>query len=85
MKLNAKALRYLDNEDMRVLTATEMGMKNHQVVPISIISQLSNIKNSGLNKIIGELARLKLVAKMQNIKYEGYRLTYVLYIVDPFC
>ena len=31
MKLDVTALRYLSKEDFRVLTAVEMGMKNHQV------------------------------------------------------
>ena len=32
-KLNVTMLRYLDGEAFRVLTAVEMGMKNHELVP----------------------------------------------------
>ena len=31
-KLNVSMLRYLSKEDFRVLTAVEMGMKNHEIV-----------------------------------------------------
>ena len=34
-KLNVSMLRYLSKEDFRVLTAVEMGMKNHEIVSSS--------------------------------------------------
>jgi RIO kinase 2 len=34
MKLDVAVLRYLTKEDFRVLTAIEMGMKNHDIVPV---------------------------------------------------
>ncbi|KAJ1656032.1 Serine/threonine-protein kinase rio2 [Dispira simplex] len=76
MKLDVKLLRYLSAEDFRVLTAVEMGSKNHQVVPLPIIVQIANLRHGGVQKCIAELARRNLVAKVINTKYEGYRLTY---------
>ncbi|KAG0278983.1 Serine kinase [Linnemannia exigua] len=76
MKLDAKVLRYMSPEDFRVLTAAEMGSKNHEVVPSSIISQIAKLRHGGSHKILSELARRNLVAKVQHIKYDGYRLTY---------
>ncbi|KAJ1963168.1 Serine/threonine-protein kinase rio2 [Dispira parvispora] len=76
MKLNVKMLRYLSAEDFRVLTAVEMGSKNHEVVPLPIIVQIANLRHGGVQKCIAELARRDLVAKVINTKYEGYRLTY---------
>lgn len=32
VKLDVEVMRYLTKEDFRVLTAVEMGMKNHEVV-----------------------------------------------------
>ncbi len=32
-KLDVTLLRYMTKEDFRVLTAVEMGMKNHEIVP----------------------------------------------------
>ncbi|KAG0094012.1 hypothetical protein BGZ93_009418 [Podila epicladia] len=76
MKLDAKVLRYMSAEDFRVLTATEMGSKNHEVVPSTLITQIAQLRHGGSHKILSELARRNLVAKVQHIKYDGYRLTY---------
>ncbi|KAI0257553.1 RIO1-domain-containing protein [Lactifluus subvellereus] len=76
MKLDATDLRYVTSEDFRVLTAVEMGSKNHEVVPSTLIAQVSGLRNGGVNKILGILAKRNLVARVQNSKYDGYRLTY---------
>ncbi|OBZ86057.1 Serine/threonine-protein kinase rio2 [Choanephora cucurbitarum] len=76
MKLDAKALRYMSTEDFRVLTAVEMGSKNHEVVPLTLISQIAQLKHGGAHKLVGELAKRKLIARVQNMTYDGYRLTY---------
>ncbi|CCA77819.1 related to RIO2 protein [Serendipita indica DSM 11827] len=76
MKLDATDIRYLSSEEFRVLTAVEMGSKNHEVVPTSLITQISKLKSGGINKILGSLAKRGLVSRVQNAKYDGYRLTY---------
>ncbi|RKP10513.1 RIO1-domain-containing protein [Thamnocephalis sphaerospora] len=76
MKLDAKALRYMSGEDFRVLTAVEMGSKNHEVVPTSLITNIAGLRHGGVQKILGDLARKSLVARLQGAKYDGYRLTY---------
>ncbi|KAK0208310.1 RIO1 family-domain-containing protein [Desarmillaria ectypa] len=76
MKLDATDLRYVTPEEFRVLTAVEMGSKNHEVVPTNLIAQISGLRNGGVNKLIGSLAKRNLIAKVQNSKYDGYRLTY---------
>ncbi|PVF93411.1 RIO1-domain-containing protein [Serendipita vermifera] len=76
MKLDATDLRYLTTEEFRVLTAVEMGSKNHEIVPTSLVSQISKLKSGGINKILGGLAKRGLVSRVQNAKYDGYRLTY---------
>ncbi|KAI8974334.1 RIO1 family-domain-containing protein [Pilobolus umbonatus] len=76
MKLDAKALRYMSSEDFRVLTAVEMGSKNHEVVPTSLITQIAQLRHGGAVKIVGDLAKKKLIARVQNMSYDGYRLTY---------
>jgi len=76
MKLDVTDLRYVTPEEFRVLTAVEMGSKNHEVVPSPLIVQVSGLRNGGVNKILGTLAKRNLVAKAQNSKYDGYRLTY---------
>ena len=44
----------------------EMGSKNHEVVPVVLIVQISGLRNGGVNKILGSLAKRNLVAKVQN-------------------
>ncbi|KAJ3211358.1 hypothetical protein HK099_008016 [Clydaea vesicula] len=76
MKLDAKLIRYLDNDHFRVLTATEMGSRNHEVVPTKLITQLAQLKHGGTSKVIKNLAKNNLIAKVKNNMYDGYRLTY---------
>ena len=45
-----------------------MGSKNHEVVPTQLIVQISGLRNGGVNKIIGSLAKRNLVARVQNAK-----------------
>ncbi|CAG8528317.1 11595_t:CDS:10, partial [Ambispora leptoticha] len=76
MKLDAKVLRYMSAEEFRVLTAVEMGSKNHEVVPTTLIAQIAGLRHGGSHKLLGELAKKNLVARVKNAKYDGYRLTY---------
>ncbi|OCL08602.1 hypothetical protein AOQ84DRAFT_318143 [Glonium stellatum] len=77
MKLDTKAIRYLTAEDWRVLTAVEMGSKNHEIVPTPLITQIAGLRGgSGVHKCISSLAKVGLIAKVKNAKYDGYRLTY---------
>jgi RIO kinase 2 len=48
----------------------EMGTKNHEVVPTALIAQISGLRNGGVNKMIGALAKRNLVSKVQNSKCE---------------
>lgn len=45
-----------------------MGSKNHEVVPLPLIVQISGLRNGGVNKHVGSLAKRDLVAKVQNSK-----------------
>ncbi|QHS75717.1 protein kinase RIO2 [Saccharomyces paradoxus] len=77
MKLDTSHMRYLTTDDFRVLQAVEQGSRSHEVVPTSLIHQLSGMRSqSGTNRAISDLAKLSLISKMRNIKYDGYRLTY---------
>lgn len=76
MRLDATDLRYISSQEFRVLTAIEMGSKNHEVVPSSLAAQICGLHHSGINKLLGSLAKRNLIARVQNTKYDGYRLTY---------
>jgi RIO kinase 2 len=51
-----------------LLIQVEMGSKNHEVVPSTLIAQISSLRNGGVNKILGILAKKNLVARVQNTK-----------------
>ncbi|CAG9997505.1 unnamed protein product [Clonostachys byssicola] len=78
MKLDTRAMRYLASEDWRVLTAVEMGSKNHELVPTPLIEKIARLKGgaSGVHKSISALAKVGLIARVKEAKYDGYRLTY---------
>ncbi|XP_030631911.1 serine/threonine-protein kinase RIO2 [Chanos chanos] len=75
-KLNVVILRYLSKEDFRVLTAVEMGMKNHELVPVSLIASIANLRHGGCNKVLRELVKHKLMAYERSKTVQGYRLNY---------
>uniref|UniRef100_UPI0037E974FD serine/threonine-protein kinase RIO2 n=1 Tax=Semicossyphus pulcher TaxID=241346 RepID=UPI0037E974FD len=75
-KLNVVVLRYLSRDDFRVLTAVEMGMKNHEIVPVSLLSSIASLKHGGCNKVLRELVKHKLVAYERSKTVQGYRLNY---------
>lgn len=74
MKFDVNVLRYLDKDTWRVLVATEMGMKNHEIVPVQLINAIAGLKRGGGFKHIKELLKHKLVHH-ENKEYDGYRLT----------
>ena len=51
----------------RVLTSIEMGMKNHDVVPVPLIVSLSNLRHGGVHKILSDLLRDKLIAHERKV------------------
>ncbi|KAI5084751.1 hypothetical protein GOP47_0000920 [Adiantum capillus-veneris] len=74
MKLDVNVLRYLSKDEFRVLTAVEMGMKNHEIVPTELIDRIAGLKHGGTYKNVKTLLRHKLVHH-DSSKYDGYRLT----------
>ena len=77
MKLDTRAIRYLTADDWRVLQAVEQGSKNHELVPTPLIQQIAGLRSgTGVHKCISNLAKVGLIAKVKNAKYDGYRLTY---------
>ena len=55
-----------------------MGSKNHELVPTSLIEKIARLRGgaSGVHKSISALAKVGLIAKVKEAKYDGYRLTY---------
>jgi RIO kinase 2 len=78
MKLDANVLRYMTKDEFRVLTAVELGMKNHDLVPSPLIHSIAKLKRGGAYKYLALLHKNKLVVHEAK-KYDGYRLTYAGY------
>ncbi|KYN02633.1 PREDICTED: serine/threonine-protein kinase RIO2 [Cyphomyrmex costatus] len=74
-KLDVKILRYLTPENFRVLTAIEMGMKNHELVPALLATQIANLRYGGVHKLLKEMCKHKLLSYERGKRYDGYRLT----------
>ncbi|XP_003817976.1 serine/threonine-protein kinase RIO2 [Pan paniscus] len=74
-KVNVAKLRYMSRDDFRVLIAVEMGMKNHEIVPGSLIASIASLKHGGCNKVLRELVKHKLIAWERTKTVQGYRLT----------
>lgn len=75
MRLDAEVLRYLSKNDFRVLTAVEMGMKNHELVPGRLIESIAKLRRGNCYKVIRGLLKHKLLAH-EGGKNDGYKLTY---------
>jgi RIO kinase 2 len=52
MKLDTNYLSFISKDEIRVLTAIEMGMKNHEYVPMILIERISRNKRANAFKII---------------------------------
>ncbi|CAM9761182.1 unnamed protein product [Chrysoparadoxa australica] len=75
VKLDVSVIRHMSKEHFRVLTAVEMGMKNHAVVPVDLICSISKLRTGGVHRMIATLAQFKLIAHDRST-YDGYKLTY---------
>ena len=58
-----------------------MGSKNHEVVPTVLITQISGLRNGGVSKLIGSLAKRNLVSKIQNSKCKHRRMRFPKYLI----
>ena len=72
-------LRYQTQEDYRVLTAVEMGMKNHELVPGSLIASIASVRGGGVHRILKELSKHRLVSYERGNRYDGYIMLDVIH------
>ena len=54
MKFDVNILRYIEKDTFRTLVAVEMGMKNHEIVPVQLINAIAGLKKGGGYKHIRE-------------------------------
>ena len=56
-------------------------MKNHEIVPVSLLASIASLKHGGCNKILRELVRHKLLA-YEHTKSESAHVTPELHSVN---
>ncbi|KAI0982584.1 hypothetical protein GJ496_007569 [Pomphorhynchus laevis] len=78
-KLQPSIVSLLEPEHIRVLTALELGHRNHQLVPLQIVTVISKLQRGGCNRYLEDLIRHKLVSFERSQKACGYRLTLLGY------
>lgn len=60
-RFNVEPMRHMEREHFRVLLAIEMGMKNHEAVPLQLISMIASIYRGGCSHLLRDLNKMKLV------------------------
>eukprot|EP00727_Mastigamoeba_balamuthi_P012273 m51a1_g7669 putative serine threonine-protein kinase rio2 (480) ;mRNA; f:462821-464903 len=78
VRLDPSLLRYMGREEFRVLTAIEMGMKNHDIVPQQIITSVAGLRGGAAHRALDDLGKYKMVWHAA-VPYDGFRLTYAGY------
>jgi RIO kinase 2 len=63
MRLDVRNIRFMDKDDFRVLVAIEMGMRNHEFVPTSLIASVSAMNQGRLYRILSQLHRFRLIVR----------------------
>lgn len=71
-------LAQLSSSEFLLTPQAEIGSKNHEVVPTSLIAEISGIRGGNVNKCLGSLAKRGLVARVQNIRCERSGRTWLM-------
>lgn len=78
VKLDVSLLRFLEDEDFRVLTALEMTMRNHDVAPTVLVERIAQLPHGGARKRLQSLLKHKIIHH-ENTMYDGYAMKYGAY------
>lgn len=78
VKVEFGLLRYLEEEDFRVMVALEMAMRNHDVAPTVLIERIAQLAHGGARKRLQHLLKYKIVHH-ESLMYDGYAMKYATY------
>ncbi|KPA83158.1 hypothetical protein ABB37_02853 [Leptomonas pyrrhocoris] len=78
VKLDVTLLRFMEDEDFRVLTALEMAMRNHDVAPTALVERIAQLPHGGCRKRLNTLLKHKMIHH-ENTMYDGYAMKYGAY------
>jgi RIO kinase 2 len=82
--MDIRMLRYLSPTDFRLLTAVEMGMKNHELVPTALVVAIARVHGVGVHKRLRDLAQYRLVAYERGASCELLQVVHVHASYSPF-
>ncbi|CCW68037.1 unnamed protein product [Phytomonas sp. Hart1] len=78
VKLDVSLLRFMEDEDFRILTALEMSMRNHDVAPTALVERIAQLPHGGCRKRLKEMLKQKIIHH-ENTAYDGYAMKYAAY------
>uniref|UniRef100_A0A7S1PZP3 Serine/threonine-protein kinase RIO2 n=1 Tax=Neobodo designis TaxID=312471 RepID=A0A7S1PZP3_NEODS len=78
VKVEFGLLRYLEEEDFRVLVALEMCMRNHDVAPTVLIERIAQLPHGGARKRLNNLLKFKVIHH-ESLCYDGFSMKYAAY------
>lgn len=78
VKLDVSLLRFMEDEDFRVLTALEMAMRNHDIAPTALVERIAQLPHGGCRKRLNNLLKHKMIHH-ENTMYDGYAMKYGAY------
>lgn len=73
MSLDASLFKYTEEQEWRVLTAVEMGQRNHELVATELVTSIAGLRGT-VHHILEGLLRNKLVSH-EGKPYDGFQLT----------
>jgi|JI6StandDraft_1071083.scaffolds.fasta_scaffold511101_1 RIO kinase 2 len=59
-------MHFISREELRILSAIEMGMRNHEYVTAELITRIGNLKGGETFKTIQKLLKNKLIVHIGN-------------------
>ncbi|VDD87603.1 unnamed protein product [Enterobius vermicularis] len=74
-RFDVGVVRYLSKDHFRTLISIEMGMKNHELVPLQLISSIAGIHRGGVARLLSDLLKHRLVIYERGKRADGYKLT----------
>eukprot|EP01061_Rhynchopus_euleeides_P018425 TRINITY_DN304_c1_g1_i1.p2 TRINITY_DN304_c1_g1~~TRINITY_DN304_c1_g1_i1.p2 ORF type:complete len:518 (+),score=249.33 TRINITY_DN304_c1_g1_i1:78-1631(+) len=78
VRFDASLLRYLDEEDFRVLAAVELASRNHEIAPAILVEKIAGLNAGGARKRLRWLLKHNFL--LHDCKfYDGYRMNYMAY------
>ena len=78
VKFDVADLRFMEEDDFRVLIGLELALRNHDVAPTVLIERIAGLPHGGARRRLNMLLKNKLIHH-ESRPYDGYALKYQAY------